>query len=248
MQLTDFANSIVGFNDWTHADKIKFFGWFVHSTKEMQHFAAADIRGCYEELGLDQPTSISPFLAAMDGRRPREAIKTRNGFVLERRIMDDMQRRFGSRPSTVALDRALSELPTRIPDLVERTYLDETLACLRGGAFRAAVVMAWNLAYAHLCDVILRSHIAEFNAQLPKSYPKADVQTVRTRDDFSELKESQILQVAKSASIISGSLHKVLKEKLDRRNVAAHPNGIVVSQVTAEDCIRDLVENVLLRL
>ena len=248
MDLEDLATSILGFNDWNHAEKIRFFGWFLHSTKGRSHFASSDIRRCYEELGLDQPSSISPFLTAMENRRPREALKSAQGYSLERRVMDDHQQRFGSRPATIALDQLLSSLPARVPDLAERTYLDETLTCLRGKAFRAAVVMAWNLAYSHLCDLIFRSHLAAFNAQLPKTCPKAEVQVINSRDDFSELKESQVLQVAKSASIITASLHKVLKEKLDRRNVAAHPNAVVVTQSTAEDCIHDLVENVVLKL
>jgi hypothetical protein len=57
-----------------------------------------------------------------------------------------------------------------------------------------------------------------------------------------------VLQVAKSANIISGSVHKILKEKLDRRNIAAHPSNVTVSKLTAEDVILDLVQNVVLKL
>jgi hypothetical protein len=49
----------------------------------------------------------------------------------------------------------------------------------------------------------------------------------RGLDDFQELKQSQVLQVCKSANIISGSIHKILKEKLERRNIAAHPSGVL---------------------
>lgn len=89
---------------------------------------------------------------------------------------------------------------------------------------------------------------ALFNAQLRKSYPKADIKSVSNRDHFTELKEFQVLQVCKSANIISDSLHKILKEKLARRNIAAHPSGTVTSLPTAEEFIKDLVENVVLKL
>ena len=108
--------------------------------------------------------------------------------------------------------------------------------------------MAWNLAYDHLCEFVMAKHLGDFNAQLSRSFPKADIASINKRDDFAELKESQILQVCRSANIISNSLHKILKEKLDRRNVAAHPSGIVVSQLTAEECIKDMIENVVLKL
>jgi hypothetical protein len=71
---------------------------------------------------------------------------------------------------------------------------------------------------------------------------------VRRRGARGPLPAWQILQVCKSANIITGSLHKILKEKLDRRNVAAHPSQVVVSQLTAEDFIKDVVENVVLSL
>ena len=108
--------------------------------------------------------------------------------------------------------------------------------------------MAWNLAFDHLCRFILANHLSEFNTQLPKSFPKADIAAVAKRDDFHELKESQVLQVCRSANIISGSIHKILKEKLDRRNIAAHPSGVVIADPTAEEFIKDLVENVVLKL
>ena len=66
--------------------------------------------------------------------------------------------------------------------------------------------------------------------------------------DFQELKESRVLQACKSANIISGSPYKILKEKLDRRNIAAHPLGVVVAQPTAEEFIKDLIENVVLKV
>ncbi len=159
-----------------------------------------------------------------------------------------MDGKYGSRPAAIYISKLLTDLPTRIPNLAERTYLDEALVCFNVGAFRASIVMCWNLAYDHLCELVLTRHLRDFNAQLPKSFPKADISVLNKKDDFQELKESQVLQVCKSANIISGSLHKTLKEKLDRRNIAAHASGVVVSQPTAEEFIKDLIENVVLKL
>ena len=144
----------------------------------------------------------------------------------------------------------LTELPAKIQISAERCYLEEALICFRNKAFRAAVVMCWNLAFDHLCEFVLKdpSRLAAFNTQLPKSFPKADIKSVSNRDHFTALKEFQVLQICDSANIISKSLHKILKEKLERRNIAAHPSGTVTSQPTAEEFIRDLVENVVLKL
>src|SRR5439155_3565178 len=117
------------------------------------------------------------------------------------------------------------------------------------GAFRAAIAMVWNLAYDHLCNVIVNNAqpLADFNTQLPKSCAKADISAISVRDDFEALKESQVLEVAESANIISESVHKILKEKLDRRKFVAHPSNAIISRSTAEDVILDLVQQFVLK-
>jgi hypothetical protein len=68
-------------------------------------------------------------------------------------------------------------------------------------------------------------------------------------DDFGDmLKESEVIRIAKSATIISNDVAKILDEKLGRRNSAAHPSGVRIEQLQAEDFIDDLVKNVVLKL
>ena len=126
--------------------------------------------------------------------------------------------------------------------------MDEAIVCFRNGAFRAAVVMTWNVAYDHLCQYVLTHRLSDFNAQLPLTYPKADIKSISRRDDFTELKESQVLQVCRSSNIISGSVHSVAKEKLVRRNIAAHPSGVSTLPETAEEFIKDIIENFVLKV
>ena len=184
----------------------------------------------------------------MERRRPKEALRDGAGYRLETRIRERFDTCYGQRTATVDIQNLLSDLPTKVSTLAEKTYLEEALICLRHKAFRAAIVMCWNLAYDHLRTFVLAGHAAAFNVQLPKSFPKDRFPPIVSRDDFENLKESQTLLVCKSAGIISGSVYKVMKEKLDRRNVAAHPSGVTVSQLTAEEFIKDLTENVVLKL
>jgi len=107
--------------------------------------------------------------------------------------------------------------------------------------------MAWNLAYYHLVQWIVSKRLAAFVAQTPKTFPKLGI-AIASIDDFTYLKEDQVLTIARSARIIPNGIHKLLKEKLDRRNLVAHPSAVVVADVTAEEYIRDLVDNVVLAL
>lgn len=137
---------------------------------------------------------------------------------------------------------------SRVPNVDQKGYLEEALVCFRNAAFRAAIVMTWNLAYDHIRELVIAKHLPDFSVQLPKSFPKADILVISKREDFELLKDSQVLQVCKSANVISDNIHRIAKEKLIRRNISAHPSAIVTAPATAEQFIRDLVENVVPQL
>jgi hypothetical protein len=249
-RLEDIVSGISGFSNWTHADKIRFFAWFIYSKRGRERFSPADIRTCYDELSLEKPRDVNPYLAQMLNRKPREVLRDRRGYALERRVRDQLETKYGERVATVQADKLLLDLPTKIPDMAERSFLNEGLQCFRCKAFRAAIVMTWNLSYDHLCRYILNAPIrlTDFNKQLPKTFPKARISSVNIRDDFTELKESEVLQVCRSANIITNDLLKILKEKLDKRNTAAHPSTVEIAPHTAEEYIIDLITNVVLKL
>jgi hypothetical protein len=248
MDLEQIVIGNAGFSTWKHADKIRFFAWFIHSQLGRDRFTSADIRECYNELSLERPSDVNSFLTQMLNRRPKEILRDSRGYSLEARVRAPLEARYGQRAATIQVDRLLSDLPNKIPNILERDFLKEALICFRNKALRAAIVMTWNLAYDHVCQYVLTNKLAEFNTQLPKTYPKADISVIATREDFSELKESQVLQVCRSANITSKDIHKVLKEKLDRRNTYAHPSTITLAPQTAEEYIIDLVNNVVLML
>src|SRR5690606_29409855 len=72
----------------------------------------------------------------------------------------------GFRAETVEVDQLLSSLPALLPHTSQQDYLAEAIVCFRHRAFRAAVVMTWNVAYDHLLTRIEVSDLARFNAQL----------------------------------------------------------------------------------
>lgn len=99
-----------------------------------------------------------------------------------------MNRKYGARPTAVYVSTLLCELPARVPKLAERTYLDEALACFNAAAFRASIVMCWNLAYDRLCEFVLTKQLPAFNTQLPKSFPKAEISAVAKTDASADKK------------------------------------------------------------
>jgi hypothetical protein len=86
--------------------------------------------------------------------------------------------------------------------------------------------------------------LAAFNANRTKAHPR--LPEIVKRTDFQEYGERQVLEVCRIASIVDKSIYKILQERLDRRNIAAHPSAVIFTSSQAEDLITDLVNNVLL--
>jgi hypothetical protein len=113
--------------------------------------------------------------------------------------------------------------------------------------------MVWNVAFYHLCQFILKHHLARFNAGYQKHYNKkwldAKVQTIATYDDFSmDLKAPVVVDICKREQIVNQNVAKILNNRLGDRNSAAHPSTIHVGQLQAEAFIEDIVDNVVLAL
>ncbi|HVK15760.1 MAG TPA: hypothetical protein VM533_02365 [Fimbriiglobus sp.] len=248
MNLEEFAQLVSGLSGMSHVEKIKHFAWFILTQEGRDRFGTTDIRRCYEKLHLEPPANISSHLRDLAEKKPRELLKDAKGFRLEARIKDQLDGKYALRPATISVDAMLQGLPGKVSDEAERLFLSEALTCFRNRAFRATIVMTWNLAYDHLLNWILPNHLTAFNAAIGRRYPKMAGDTVSKRDDFAEFKEFEVIEICGTAGIISSNLKKILNEKLDRRNMAAHPSLVEIDQYKAEDTISDLVKNVILKL
>jgi hypothetical protein len=251
MTLADLPRSIPDYATLKEIDVIKLIIWWAHTYGQREHVSNEYLRSCYATLGRAVPDGgFSSFFRSLEERKPKQLIKSREGYKLEHRISDGLTEKYGKRDATVHVEKILTDLPSKLAKPDERTYLEETLICIRHKAFRAAVVMAWNLAYDHFCYWILAdaTRLAAFNATSPKRFAGMKYPAVTDRDNFTDMKESHVIAIASAADLISKNVTRVLDEKLTRRNMAAHPSDVSTLQGTAEEVIRDLVENVVLKL
>lgn len=251
MTLGELAALVPGFDELSPYDKICLFGWWLHTQGEVESFGNSEIRECYRQLA-SAPPDLSVYLPRMadKNRKPPYLLREKGEYKLEGTVRRRLDQLYGSQPTTIAVTKLLSDLPAKIPDIAERTFLSEALKCYQVEAFRAAIVMAWNLAFDHMLRWIMAdpARLANFNAAIPRRYPKKPAITIATREGFEELKESEVIDVCNNAGLFSGNIGKILREKLDRRNMAAHPSTVVVTQPQADDVITDLVNNVVLAL
>ena len=248
--LTALVAGIADFRSWTHANRIRLFAWVQHALRKKDRFSTADINWCYETLHYSK-TNVSQYLSTMEKRK--ELLQDRRGYHLEGGMRSQYDAKYGEHNITLNIRQMVKELPDKVPDVAEKDFMKEALICLRHNASRAAIIMTWNIAFYHLCNYVLNHKLVEFNSAFRTRYAKkwqgAKVPTITNYDDFSiDLKESEVIEVCRFANIINPNLYRILTEKLGKRNTAAHPSTVRVTQVQAEAFIDELVRNAVLGL
>lgn len=249
MDLSDFVRQIENFDSLSPRDRIRIFAWYLHVYAGKVIFGNEDIRNCFKQLHLVSP-DISVYLPRMATSKPPDLVKERRGYKLERIVRSALDAKYGVHQSVVHVSKLLSDLPGKVPDLSERVFLIEAMDCYRVKAYRACIVMTWNLAFDHLLRWIISDtkRLQDFNGAISKRYPKKLSFSVSVQENFEELKEVEVIEICSSASILSKNVTDILREKLKRRNAAAHPSQIIVTQSQVDDVVTDLVNNVVLML
>jgi hypothetical protein len=247
MRLADAVASIPDFDRWNHADKIKYFAWYLYTYRDQEYFSANDIRECFEEIGIAPPASINPFIGVMEKRTPKEAFKTPKGYRLDKRLRVALDARYGEREATIHIPKSLAQLAAKVDSEQEREYLDEIFSCFKHRAFRAVMVMAWELAYMHIVNWIVRdaARLNAFNARLEADAKKRAIRTVA---DFLQLREDQVLDAAAKARILSASIRTIIDDSLHKRNEIVLSTDGSVRRSIAERFVKDIVGKVVLAL
>jgi hypothetical protein len=256
--LQNLIRGFSGFESWGLQKQLPLIAWFLHRVSKQQIFAEEDIRRCFHYLDfkfLPDPKLVKEELSrcpnivrSFQGYHDGIGYREQTGYKLNFRTCDKYDKHLLSTSRFIEIDKLLKALPSQIAITEEKTFLEETIQCYSCGANRAAIVMCWNLTFSHVCHFVLKdpSRLTSFNKQLSIKFPKATM--INTFDDFSRFKESEVLDVCYSAKLVNKNQYKILKEKLDRRNMAAHPSTVRFTQIDVEHYILDLINNVVLAL
>ena len=248
MQLQELVEQVPGFDGAVPKESIKLFAWWLHTYGGKELFGPVDIRGCYNKLHIDEPPAIATYLTRM--LAAKDLLKEKNQYKLGRSVRADLDKKYGVHHSVVVVSKLLTDLIGKVPNLAEQNFLTEAIKCYRVEAYRACVIMVWNVAYNHLLNWILNDsdRLVKFHSSIAKRNSKKAGSVVTKYDDFEDLKEREVIDICNIAGLYNSSVYKILLGKLDRRNIAAHPSSVVMVQSQADDAITDLVNNVVLAL
>jgi hypothetical protein len=250
MELHEFVAAVQNFGTLSHQDKIIHFGWYLHVHKNQERFTQSHIRSCFDNRNMGCPNLSQEFKRLVE-KRPRVLLQDTGGYRLENGVRQRLDEKYGQHESTIAVSQLLRDLIGKVADEAERHFLSEAITCYHHKAFRAAIIMAWNLAYDHLLRWIVNDsgRLAAFNAQIIAriGQRRGNGLGMAKREDFEELKESEVLDIMGLASLFSSqNVKKMIEIQLTKRNLAAHPSLVVIQGPQADDTITSLVNNVVL--
>jgi hypothetical protein len=246
-EIQDFAASVPGFYRKTAVDQLLLLAWFVESRQQKSSFDGVYMKQCFRDVGLEAPDT-SVYLPRLAAKKPPQLMKDKGGYRLSSAVRRSFDSRLGGDPTTTTVAKALTDLPGKVPNSAEKEFLAEALNCYRVRAFRAAIVMVWNLAYDHLVQWVFADprRLADLNAGISSKYPKKGLVLAKV-EDLDALKESEFIEAARVGKLIDKNTAQILEEKLRRRNMAAHPSRVTITQHQADDMITDLVANIVLK-
>jgi hypothetical protein len=252
MTLSEFVARAPNFNDLSQPEQILHFMWYLHTQEQKDVIGQAMIRSCFKEQHMDEP-NLSKLFQRLQDRRPKVVLPTGHGIKLEAKVRAAMDKKYGQHETTIAVSQLLKDLVGKVSDQAEQFFLSEAIKCYHATAYRAAIVMAWNLAYDHLLNWVVADPqgLAAFNANIlgRVGNKRAANLVIGKREDFEELKESEVLDICSKAGIFpSSNTKKLLDMQLIRRNMAAHPTLLTIDAPQADDTISSLVSNVVLVL
>lgn len=238
---------IADYDSLTTRERIRLFAWYLHTFQEKAAFSTADILDCYRKIH-EKEAQASVYLTRMANYAQADVLRVKGGYKLVGKIRKALDDKYGTDAGTVQITKLLAELPSKIPNMAEKAFLEEALKCYRVQAYRAASVMVWNLAYDHLAGWIMadKRRLKKFNDAIPKRFPKKTL-SVAVREDIEEFKEAEFIEVCATAGITTKNVTEILREKLKRRNAAAHPSNVIITQSQTDDTITDLINNVVLK-
>lgn len=250
-ELNAFLAQVPNLKAKTPAELIHYFVYFLTVVKEQPAATPNDVNECFDLARVAKYSNVRAYLAnhsrSSGGRRP-QFIKVKTGYQLERNHEAELGATLQTGPARTQAADALNGLLNELTDRDEKAFLQEAIDCYRIDARRASIVLVWILTLHHLFQYVFKHKLTAFNTELTKVTDKrVKTKSVASLDDFGDIPENVLIQLLRSANVISNDVRKILDVKLGIRNTSAHPSAVLISQVKTTDFIIDLIQNVILK-
>lgn len=185
--------------------------------------------------------NISSILSASKGL----AVRIKEGWSLTangKKYVSDLLKKSGFNGKHAKFVCDLRKHLDTLSDTQTRSFVEEAISCFENELWRAAIVLSWVGAVSVLQEHVLTKHLTAFNAEALRRDGKW--KQAKSKDDLSRMKESDLLDILETLSIVGKSVKVELKSCLDRRNGCGHPNSYKLGENMVAAHIEALLLNV----
>lgn len=247
LTLQAFIAKFDDFTKWPQTKQVDYVSYYLIEEKSYTGVTGSDLQKAFQDAHLKQYKRVSAYLSENASDRNGKYIKANGGgYRLTLAKYNEIDRLVKQEPTKVAVSTQLTDLVEKIEESNEKGFLTEAINCYRIEAYRGFIIMVWIVTIDHLQKYIFANYLPDFNTALSKS-PDKKVKKIVNYEDFADLQENKLIELSRSAGVISHDVRKLLDEKLGVRNSAAHPSGIKFSGHKATEFALDLIDNVLLK-
>lgn len=246
MTISNFIDRTDSFDSLSQIEQTKLVSYFYNVVNNKNVFTSTEIKNCFIEENLKVPANVAHyFIKLSEGRNPI-FLKKDTSYTFHRTIKKELDNLYLENQHSQNISTALRNLLPKLTSSEQKQFLEEAVICFETKCYRASIVMTWLLTMDAIYEVVLNGKLTMFNSAI-QSHGKYKKIVVAKKEDFSDIKESDFIELLRVGKIISNDIRKILDEKLNFRNTAAHPNTITIKETKAISFIEDLVENVILK-
>jgi hypothetical protein len=230
----------------------RYFVYFLTMDDQASHATPTQVAACFRQGEVTPWDDVRFYLSKAAQKRNRDdtplMVHSGKGYRLERKERERIRLTLSSDTHQRETETALRSLVGLLSVTGEQSFLDEAVMCYEVSAYRAAIVMTWNLTIHHVYEYVLKHHLSSFNTELGKVKDKrVKVTAVSSMDDFADIPENKVIEIARAANVINNDVRKILDQKLGTRNSYAHPTTLTLSPIKASEFIQDLISNVVMK-
>ena len=241
---SELLDKVENFEIMSQQQKVKIVAFIFTVINNANSFGVNDIKASFLNEGLKEPSNIHRELINLTSCKPAIFLKRNDDYIFERHAKMKLEEAYFNEIRVKQVSSILRLILENVQSPQKRVFLEECINCYEIGAYRSSVVMSWLLAIATISEFVLKLKLNEFNAAI-QSHGKYKKLSVTNKDDFTEIKESDFIELLRVAKIITNDTRKILDEKLSFRNTCAHPNSIIVKDSKAVAFIEDVIENII---
>ena len=246
MNVTDFIDQVEDFDSLTNKEQVKLLSYFYCCANGKEHFSTTEIKNEFSSLKLNQPSNVSNELLLLSKLKPPVVLRDKEGWIFQRNARKKLDEIFQGSTHHRTISKTLRNLINEVNGSEQQKFLNEAISCFEIKSFRASIIMSWLLSLDVLFEYIMSKKLLEFNNAII-SHGKYKKVIISKKDEFSDIKESDFIEICRVGKIITNDIRKLLDEKLGIRNTCAHPNSMVITEIKAIAIIEDLVLNIIKR-